>query len=172
MQVNVRWILTLVAAFVAIPVMAGNVGFLDTERAIKTVKEGQRQLQILGEWATQKSNDFERMQSRVAELTQQLNAQRTAASPEAIRRLEDELLLAQRSVEDAGRALQRDFEAKQRELLGVVATWVRDLAGEYASANGFDAILMFETTPLVYVADSSIITDALIRLYDERYPVN
>jgi len=52
MQVNVRWILTLVAAFVAIPVMAGNVGFLDTERAIKTVKEGQRQLQILGEWAT------------------------------------------------------------------------------------------------------------------------
>ncbi len=172
MQVNVRWILTLVAAFVAIPAAAGNVGFLDTERAIKTVKEGQRQLQILDEWATQKSNDFKRMQSRVAELTQRLNAQRTVASPEAIRKLEDELLLAQRSVEDAGRALQRDFEAKQRELLAVVATRVRDLAGEYASANGFDAILMFETTPLVYVADSAIITDALIRLYDEHYPVN
>jgi len=53
-----------------------------------------------------------------------------------------------------------------------VATRVRDLAGEYAAANGFDAIFMFETAPLVYVAASSIITDALIRLYDEHYPVN
>ena len=152
--------------------MAGNVGFLDTERAIKTVKEGQRQLQILDEWATQKSNDVEQMQSRVAELTQQLNAQRTVASADAIRKLEDDLLVAQRNVEDAGRALQRDFEAKQRELLALVATRVRDLAGEYASANGFDAIFMFESQPLVYIANSAVITDPVIQLYDERYPIN
>ena len=172
MRVFMRWILTLVAAFVAIPVMAGNVGFLDTERAIKTVKEGQRQLQILDEWATQKSNDVEQMQSRVAELTQQLNAQRTVASADAIRKLEDNLLVAQRNVEDAGRALQRDFEAKQRELLALVATRVRDLAGEYASANGFDAIFMLESQPLVYIANSAVITDPVIQLYDERYPIN
>jgi len=172
MRVFMRWILTLVAAFVAIPVMAGNVGFLDTERAIKTVKEGQRQLQILDEWATQKSNDVEQMQSRVAELTQQLNAQRTVASADAIRKLEDDLLVAQRNVEDAGRALQRDFEAKQRELLALVATRVRDLAGEYASANGFDAIFMLESQPLVYIANSAVITDPVIQLYDERYPIN
>ena len=172
MRVFMRWILTLVAAFVAIPVMAGNVGFLDTERAIKTVKEGQRQFQILDEWATQKSNDVEQMQSRVAELTQQLNAQRTVASADAIRKLEDNLLVAQRNVEDAGRALQRDFEAKQRELLALVATRVRDLAGEYASANGFDAIFMLESQPLVYIANSAVITDPVIQLYDERYPIN
>jgi len=53
-----------------------------------------------------------------------------------------------------------------------VATRVRDLAGEYAAAKGFDPILMFETTLLVYVADSSIITDAAIRLCDQRNPVN
>ena len=172
MQVIMRWMLTLVAAFAAIPVMAGNVGFLDTERAIKTVKEGQRQLQILDEWATQKSNDVEQMQSRVNELTQQLNAQRTVASADAIRKLEDDLLVAQRNVEDAGRTLQRDFEAKQRELLALVATRVRDLAGEYASANGFDAIFMLESQPLVYIANSAVITDPVIQLYDERYPIN
>jgi len=172
MQVFVRWILTLVAAFVAIPVMAGNVGFLDTERAIKKVKEGQRQLQILDDWATQRSDNVERMQSRVAELTEQLSVQRTVASADAIRKLEDELLVAQRGFEDAGRTLQRDFEAKQRELLALVATRVRDLAGEYASANGFDAIFMLESQPLVYIADSALITDAVIQLYDERFPID
>jgi len=172
MRVFVRWILTLVVAFTAIPVVAGNIGFLDTERAIKTVKEGQRQLQLLDEWSTRKSDEVEKLQSRVAELTQQLNAQRTIASADAIRQLEDQLLVAQRSFEDAGRALQRDFEAKQRELLALVATRVRDVAGEYASSNGFDAIFMLESQPLVYIANSAVITDAVIKLYDERFPID
>ncbi len=172
MQIYVRWILTLVAAFVAIPAMAGNIGFLDTERAIKNVKEGQRQLQILDAWANQRSDEVETMQSRVAELTQQLNVQRTVASADAIRQIEDELLKAQRSFEDAGRALQRDLEAKQRELLALVATRVRDIAGEYASTNGFDAIFMLESQPLVYIANSAVITDAVVQLYDERFPID
>ncbi len=172
MKVYVRWILTLVAVFVALPAVAGNVGFLDTERAIKTVKEGQRQLRILDNWSTQKSNEVETLQSRVAELTQQLNAQQNVASADAIRQLEDQLLVAQRNVEDAGRALQREFEAKQIELLALVATRVRDLAGEYASNNGFDAIFMLESQPLVYIANSAVITDAVIQLYDERFPID
>lgn len=172
MQVFVRGILTLVATFAAIPVVAGNVGFLDTERAITSVKEGQRQLRLLDEWATQKSNEVEAMRKRVNDLAEQINSQRTIASDEVIRGLEDEFMQAKRAFEDAGRVLQRDFEAKQSELLAEVATRVRDLASEYAVANGFDAILMFETTPLVYVTESAVITDALIRIYNERYPVN
>ncbi len=172
MRISVRWIFTIVAMLAAIPAVAGNVGFLDSERAIKTVKEGQRQLQILDSWATQKSAEYEKMQSRVAELDQRLNAQRIIASDEVVRGLEADLLKAQRELEDAGRTLQRDFEARQRELLAAVATRVRDIAGEYAAANGFDAIFMFETTPLIFVAESAIITDPVIRLYDERFPVN
>ncbi len=172
MQIFARGILAFIAVFAAIPAMAGNIGFLDTQRAIKTVKEGQRQLQILDEWSTERSDQVEGMQSRITELTQQLNAQRTVASADAIRQLEDQLLTAQRSFEDAGRALQRDFEAKQRELLALVATRVRDLAGEYASSNGFDAIFMLESQPLVYISNSAVITDAVIQLYDERFPID
>ena len=172
MQIFVRGILTLVVALTAIPVVAGNIGFLDTERAIQTVKEGKRQLQLLDEWSTQKATEVEKLQNRVAEITQQLNAQRTVASADVIRQLEEELLLAQRNYEDAGRALQRDFEAKQRELLALVATRVRDIAGEYASSNGFDAIFMLESQPLVFIANSAVITDAVIQLYDERFPID
>jgi Skp family chaperone for outer membrane proteins len=172
MRISVRWIFTIVAMLAAIPAVAGNVGFLDSERAIKTVKEGQKQLQVLDSWATQKSAEYETMQSRVAELDQRLNAQRTVASDEVVRGLEADLLKAQRELEDAGRTLQRDFEAKQRELLAAVATRVRDIAGEYAAANGFDAIFMLESQPLVYIANSAIITDAVVKLYDERFPID
>lgn len=171
MRMAVRWILVLSAVIVAIPAVAGNVGFLDTERAIKTVQEGQRQFQALDAWSNQRADEVEAMRNRVTELTQRLNNQRTIASTDVIRQLEENLLQAQRDLEDAGRALQRDFEAKKIELLSQVATRVRDVAGEYAAANGFDAILMFESQPLVYVAESAVITDAVIRLYDERFPI-
>jgi Skp family chaperone for outer membrane proteins len=172
MKNTVRWMLTVLVVCAAIPVVAGDVGFLDSERAIKTVKEGQRQVQILDDWANQRSDEVERMQTRVAELAQQLEGQRSVASDEAVRALERELLMAEREFEDAGRTLQRDFEAKQRELLALVATRVRDLAGEYAVANGFDAVFMLESQPLVYISNSVIITDAVIQLYNERFPVD
>jgi len=172
MQVFVRWILVLVAVFAAIPAVAGKIGFLDTERAIKTVKEGQMQYQALDAWANERSDDVEAMQDHVAELTRQLNAQRNVASSDAVNQLETDLLQAQRDLEDAGRALRRDFDAAQRELLAQVATRVREVASEYAAANDFDAVFMFESQPLVYVADSAIITNAVIRLYNEKYPVD
>ena len=172
MQVFVRWLITLVVAFAAIPAVAGNIGFLDSERAVKTVKEGQRQFQALDAWANQRSDEVEAVQNRVTELTQQLESQRTVASADAVRLLEGELLQAQRDLEDAARMLQRDYEKKRRELLAEVATRVRDVAGEYAETNGFDAIFMLESQPLVYVAESVIITDAVIRIYDQRFPID
>jgi Skp family chaperone for outer membrane proteins len=167
-----RRVFIVIAILAAAPAFAGKIGFLDTERAIKSVKEGQRQMRILDEWSNQKADEVEALRDRTNEIAEQINEKRTIASEEIIRNLEDEFLRAKREFEDARRALQRDFDAKQEELLSQVATRVRDLAGEYAEANGFDAIMMFESIPLVYVDDSVIITDEVIRLYDERYPIN
>ena len=172
MQIIARRLFVLIVLLAAIPAMAGQIGFLDTERAIRTVKEGQRQMQALDAWANQRADEIDRLRERQAEIGQQIDAQRAVASDEVIQGLEQELLQARRDLEDATRQLQRELEAKQREMFAEVATRVRDLAGEYAEANGFDAILMFETTPLVYVDDAVIITDAVVRLYDQRYPVN
>ncbi|HSN57024.1 MAG TPA: OmpH family outer membrane protein, partial [Candidatus Sulfomarinibacteraceae bacterium] len=111
------------------------------------------------------------LRDRAAALGRQLEEQRPVASEEAIAKLEAVLLQAQRDLEDAGRTLRRDFDIKQRELLAEVAVRVRNVAGEYGEANGFDAIFALDAQPLVYIADSAVITDEVIRIYDERYPV-
>ena len=171
MKAFVRWIFILVALFAAIPAMAGKVGFLDTERAIKTVREGQRQYKALAAWGNKRSDEVEAIQKRVADLAREYNLQRAVASPDAISQLENELLQVQRELEDAGRELQRDYEVAQREYLSQVATRVREVASEYAAANDFDAVFMFESQPLVYVSDSALITNAVIQLYNKKYPV-
>jgi Skp family chaperone for outer membrane proteins len=166
-----RWVISLAVLFVAIPAVAGNVGFLDTDRAVKGVQEGKRQLQALNEWANQRSDEVEAMRDRMEELSQQLENQRAVAAPDAIKRLEAELLQAQRDLEDAARVLKRDFDNKQRELLAQVALRIREIASEYAESNGFDAIFMLESQPMVYLKDSVVITEAVIELYDERFPI-
>ena len=171
MQRCLRRLLTLVVVAAALPAAATSVGFLDTERAIRSVQEGKRQLAELDAWANRRADEVEALQARVDQLNTQLATQRAVASAEAIQRIEDELRQAQRDLEDAGRTLQRELEAKQRELLSGVATRIRDIASEYAEANGFDAIFPLESQPLIYIRDGAIITDEVVRLFDERYPV-
>jgi outer membrane protein len=172
MRALVRWISTVVVVLLAaVPALAGKVGFLDTQRAVQGVQEGRRQLAILDAWATQKGDEVAALKNRVDQLTRELDEQRRVASAEAVTRLEGDLLKAQRALEDSRRIVRREFDDKQRELLAEVANRVRNVASEYAAANGFDAVFALDSQPLVYVSDSAVITDAVIRLYDERYPV-
>jgi Skp family chaperone for outer membrane proteins len=117
MKIIVRWIIVLVVAFAAVPAVAGQVGFLDTERAIKTVEEGKRQMQALDVWANERADELELMRGNVAEMNEHLNAQRTIATDEVVKKLENDLLQAQRELEDAARVLRSDFDAKQRAVL-------------------------------------------------------
>lgn len=172
MKFITRSIIVLLAVCVTMPTFAGNVGFLDAERAVATVKEGQRQLQALEAWASPKRQELEAMRDRAAELTQQLNTQRTIASAEAVSELENQLLQARRAFEDAGRAFNRDLEGKQNEFLAQVATRVGTVASEYAAANGYDAVFVLNAQPLVYVAEGADITDIVIQAYDQQYPLD
>jgi outer membrane protein len=171
MQSVMRWVLIVAILFASLPASAGKIGFLDTESVIRGVQEGQRQLAILDDWGNRKSDEIEAVRDRAVALGRQLEEQRPVASPEAIAQLEKDLLQAQRNLEDAGRALRRDLEEKQRELLAEVAIRVRIVANDYGNANGFDAIFTLDAQPLVFIADSAIVTDEVIRLYDQRYPV-
>jgi outer membrane protein len=166
-----RWISAIALVFACVPASAGKIGFMDTEQVIRSVQEGRRQLAILDEWGNRKSDEVEAVQNRVVALRRQLEEQRPVASGDAIRKLEEDLLQAQRDFEDVGRALRRELDEKQRELLAEVAIRVRMVATDYGNANGFDAIFTLDAQPLVFIADSAIITDEVIRLYDERYPV-
>jgi Skp family chaperone for outer membrane proteins len=172
MKTLLRWIVVVLAMLSAFPAMAGKVGFLDAERAVASVQEGKRQLQALDAWAKPRRERVEQMRADLVELDKQLTAQRSVATAEVIKELESGLLQARREFEDAGRSFNRDLDTKQNEFLKDVATKIGTVASDYGRANDFDAIFMLNTQPLVYVRDSADVTTTVIRLYDERFPLN
>lgn len=172
MRALLRWTLVVLAVSSAVPALAGKVGFLDAERAVASVGEGKRQIKALEEWALPRRERLQEMQTNLVNLNNQLTTQRSVATAEAVKQLEEQVLGARRELEDAGRAFNRDLEVKQNEFLEDVATKIGTVATDYGRANDFDAIFMLQTQPLVYVRDSADVTDTVIRLYDERFPVN
>lgn len=172
MKTSLRWIVVVCVVLTALPASAGKIGFLDAERAVATVQEGKRQLQALQDWAKPRQERIEELRARAMELNNQLNAQRSVASASVLADLEEEFLRAQRDFEDAGRTFNRNVDVKQNEFLSEVATKIGQVASEYAEANDFDAVFMLQAQPLAYVRESTNITDIVIRLYDEKFPVN
>ena len=172
MRAFLRWTLVVVAISVAVPALAGKIGFLDAERAVTSVGEGKRQLKVLEDWARPRRERLQEMQTNLLNLNNQLTTQRSVASAESVKQLEEQALNARREFEDAARAFNRDLDAKQNEYLEDVATKIGTVASDYGRANDFDAIFMLQTQPLVYVRDSADLTATVIRLYDERFPVN
>ena len=172
MRIMMRWFLVLAVVLTAAPAIAGKIGFIDVQKAVSTVKQGQAQIKAIEEWAKPRREELERLREQAVEKTNQLTAQRSVASPEAVAQLEQEVLEARRAFEDTGRAFNRDLEAKQNEMLGDVAMNMGQVASEYGKANDFDAIFTMEAQPLVYISDAADLTDILIGLYDERFPAN
>lgn len=172
MRAFVRWTLVVLAFSSAVPALAGKIGFLDAERAVASVAEGKQQLKALDEWAQPRKERLQEMRTHLVDLNNQLTTQRSIASAENVKQLEEQLLQARREFEDAGRAFNRDLDAKQNEFLKDVATKIGTVASDYGRANDFDVILVLNAQPLVYYRKSLDVTDTVIRLYDERFPVN
>lgn len=163
-------VLLVAIVLFAVPAMAGKIGFVDAERAVASVKEGQAKITELEAWADPERQRVESLGARMNELRQQINQQQAVASAEALQQLQDRELQARREFEDARRVFQRDLEAKQNEFLSDVAVKVGTVTTDYAKANDYDAIFVLNAQPLVYVADSADLTDIVIRQYDERFP--
>ncbi len=152
------------------PASAGKIGFVDAERAVMEVQEGQAKARQLEAWAQPQQKKVEAAAARVAEIRQQIAQQRSVASPETLDRLGREELDARRAFEDAKRNFERDLSAKQDEFLAEVAVKVGRVASDYGKANEFDAILVLKAQPIIYLSEEADLTDTIIRLYNERFP--
>ncbi len=167
----VTGLVLVMAAAAAAPAPAGKVGFVEVEKVVAEVQEGKAKLKELEEWAKPRREQLQQMRKHVTELHKNLAKQRGVASEEALKKLQEETVQAGRQLEDATRNFKRDYEEKQNQLLAEVAEKMRRVIEDYAKANDYDAILIFKPRTIIYLSDSADLTDTVIRLYNQRFPV-
>ncbi len=161
----------LLAGAVAAPALAGKVGFVDVEKALVATQEGTARLKELEEWSRPRRERIAELRRKAAEAKAALERSRSVASPDALERLEKEAVEAQRAVEDAVREFRRELDARQNEVLKRVAERMRAVIEDYARRNGYDAVLIFKPRTIIYLSDEADLTDTVVKLYNERFPL-
>ena len=163
----------LVVLLAAIPATAGKIGFVDAEEAVAQVGESKAKLAQLQAWQKPYHARLDRLRDQVLALGDQLAAaQRDKQSPEAVSEIERKQVEVMREFEDARREYERELDAKKDAILGEIASKIGKIGAEYAKANDFDAVFLLKGQPMMYVAPSVNLTDKVIEIYNQRFPVS
>lgn len=162
----------LILLLTAVPATAGKIGFVDAERAVEQVEEGKQKFEELKAWQEPAQAKLDRLRDRVLVLREQLARAQDSATPEAMQAIERNELDARRAFEDARRDYERELAERTDSFLADIAAKIGTVGADFGKANGYDAVFLLTAQPMVYVAESANITDLVVEMYNERYPVS
>src|ERR1700686_2237106 len=149
------------------------IGVLNVRNAIVATAEGkQAQAQLQSQFAP-KQNELQNTQKQIEDIQRRLS--------EGARTLrDDEKAKLQRQGDLLTRRLQRDndglteeLNAAQGEIVDSIGRKMLDVLDRYARENGYVAVLdtSAQGSPVIYGSAQADITQEVVRLYDQAYPM-
>lgn len=145
------------------------VGIVHTRQAIIQTTEGKKVWADFRSRFEQVQKDFQKRQSEIEALQQQLERGRHVMAAEAQQKI-------QREIESRSRAISRDSEERQAEFDEEQARVVQDLKRKflpviekYARERGFSLIIDIDVpnSPILFAVTGVNVTEDLAKLYDQ-----
>src|SRR5467141_5176810 len=151
----------------------GKLGVINVRQAIASTAEGKQAGAELQSQFAPRQNELEGLNKQINDLRQRIDCGTGKLSPEALARL-------QREGEDKARQIQRkqdeyqeDVNAAQAEVFDRIGRKMIDVLDRYARENGYVVVLdtSAQNTPILFASTNIDVTQDIIRLYDQAYPV-
>jgi outer membrane protein len=147
------------------------LGYVDLQRALTEVGEGQQAKAKLKGEIDKKKAEFEFEQKKLREDGMVLDRQASAMSEEV--RLEKMKALQGRlmQISDKGQKLQVEFVEKERLELKKIFDKMDPIVASIAQRDGLAMVFEKTDSGLVYAPQNMDLTNELVRTYNEKYPV-
>jgi outer membrane protein len=147
------------------------IAFVYVQKALATTDEGKIKLKQLEDWAKPRQQELEKLDKEINDLKGEIMSKQGVANDDSAAELSRRLVSRQREFEDRQRITKRDFEEKQQALLRDMGGRLQEIITKYADQNRYTAVFIFKPDDLAYLATSADITDTVIKLFNEKYPV-
>jgi len=188
MNVNLRFMGTMaaLAAFCLLPIRnvraqgAANaapaptkIGFINIRNAIVATAEGkQAQAQLQSQFAP-KQNELQGIQKQIEDLQRRLSEGARTLSDDEKTKMQREGELLTRRLQRGNDDLNEELNAAQGEIVDGIGRKMLEVLDRYARENGFVVVLdtSAQGSPVVYGSSQSDVTQEIVRLYDQAYPV-
>ncbi len=149
------------------------IGVINVRQAIVTTSEGKQASAELQTQFAARQTELEGLNKQIADLRQRLSAGQATLSQEEQTRLTRQGELLARQLQRKQDEYQEDVNASQGEVIDKIGRKMIDVLDRYARENGYVAILdsSAQNTPILYASNQIDVTQDIIKLYDQAYPL-
>ena len=165
------WAQAAPAAGAAAPVKS--VAIINLRGAIGSTAEGKQASAELQSQFAPRSSEIDNMTKQINDLQQKLQAGQGKLSQEEETRLTAEGQRLTQRLDRRRNDFQEDATAAQQEVLERIGRKMVDVLDRYARESGYSVVLdtSGQNSPILYASNQVDVTQDIIRLYDQAYPV-
>jgi outer membrane protein len=149
------------------------IAVINMRNSIVATAEGkQAQAQLQSQFAP-KQADLQNMQKQIEDLQRRMAEGARTLSDEEKGKMQRQGELLSRRLQRNSDDLNEELNAAQGEVVDGIGRKLIDVLDRYARENGFTVVLdtSAQGSPVVYGSAGSDITQDIVRLYDQAYPV-
>lgn len=151
--------------------VGAKIAAINMRAAIANTSEGKQAAAQLETQFSARRRELEDLNKKINDLQQRLTVGANTLSDEEKQRLTLEGQRLARQLERKQSEFQKDLNDAQSDVISRIGRRMVEVLGKYAPSNGYGAVLddSSQSTPVMYA--SSDITQEIVKLYDETYPV-
>jgi outer membrane protein len=149
------------------------IAVINVRNAIVATAEGkQAQAQLQSQFVP-KQNELQNLQKQIEDLQRRMTDGARTLSDDEKAKMQREGELLSRRLQRGNDDLNEELNAAQAEIVDSIGRKMLEVMDRYSRENGFVAVLdtSAQGSPVVYASSSSDITQEIVRLYDQAYPV-
>jgi outer membrane protein len=152
---------------------SGKIGVINVRQAIVTTSEGKQASNDLQAQFTPRQNELENMNKQINDLRNRLSAGANTLSDEEKARLTQQGQRLTQQLDRKNNELNEDVQAAQADVVDRIGRKMMDVLDRYARENGLVAVFdsSAQNSPILFASTSIDITQDIIKLYDQSYPV-
>ena len=152
---------------------AKTVAIINLRGAIGTTAEGKQASAELQSQFAPRSAEIDGLTKQITDLQQKLQAGQGKLSEEEQARLTTEGQKLTARLDRRRTDFQEDANAAQQEVLERIGRKMVDVLDRYARENGYSVVLdtSGQNSPILYASNQIDLTQEIVRLYDQAYPV-
>ena len=149
------------------------VGVISVQVAIQSTAEGKQSAAELQSRFAPRQTELDNLRKQIEDLQTRLRTTSNTLSDEEKARLAREGDQLTRTYQRKQQDSQDDFNEAEREIVDRIGRKMIDILDKYSKENGYSVILdtSAQNTPVIYAANTIDVTQDIIKLYDQSYPV-
>jgi outer membrane protein len=149
------------------------VGVINVQAAIAGTAEGKQAAAELQSQFAPRTTELQNLQKQGQDLSARLQNGQTTLNDEEKARLQRQLDQLNRTFQRKQQEFQEDTNEAQQDVVNRIGRKMIDVLDKYSKENSYSVILdeSSQQTPVIYASNQVDVTQEIIRLYDQAYPV-